>query len=481
MDFERELMLKYAIDWSAAEKHPLLTGMTAEAAVFLHVAVSAVMRNDVQTALDEVIRLSENEVPAEHAESYIMFAQYLCASVEYTEGWLFFKKLWVQFLLDGKKYDEARTALDELNQMIPEDADVIGLHQKHALSLWNETPTLRYRSCNLINAFFININGNILNPEQNYFALCCENIADIPATTFGKSPQESIERIVEVRIEALLEELTNTPDEKRVYSKGCLSCANYQLGEWQRNDKILYVNFSMYPAPCQCKCFYCECRKNGSLDFSKSHEVEAAYNHMFDMLRHAKNIGLIAPNATYQVSSGEITVHPYKDRILEFTKNQPAFFFTNCFIFDEQIAQNLASNPKSFINLSIDAGTAETWYKVKGVDNFNKVLMNLESYNNRSARKGQITLKYIILPGVNDTDEDFASVIEIMKRLTVPSMELARDTGEKYSQDDEANEKLMQSAVRLATLLHSNNLKIGMFTFTPEERERVIASVQKNA
>ena len=54
----------------------------------------------------------------------------------------------------------------------------------------------------------------------------------------------------------------------------------------------------------------------------------------------------------WQISTGEITIHPYKDRILDLVKNDRACFYTNAFIFDEKIAANLKVNPNSAINLS---------------------------------------------------------------------------------------------------------------------------------
>jgi MoaA/NifB/PqqE/SkfB family radical SAM enzyme len=196
---------------------------------------------------------------------------------------------------------------------------------------------------------------------------------------------------------------------------------------------------------------------------------------MFDALDYAHESGLIAPNPTWQISSGEIAIHPYKDKILDLVKNQNAVFFTNCFIFDEKIAANLAANPNSAINLSIDSGTPETWCKVKGVDNFEEVTTNLVRYFNKSSRPGQITLKYIVLPGINDTFEDYSSVIEIMKVLKVNHLTIARDLRTKYTFDEEQSNNLIDAAGYLAAMLHKNGMTMNMFTYSPKDRERVVA------
>ena len=257
-------------------------------------------------------------------------------------------------------------------------------------------------------------------------------------------------------------------------SGGCVNCANYQKNQWRSDGLIHYVNLSMYPAPCQCKCIYCGIHKDSAKMNTNTEDSKRAYEILFEMLEYAKEHGMIAPNVRWQVSSGEITIHPYKDRIFELIKGQAATFFTNCFIYDEQIAENLHNNPNSAINLSIDAGLPQTWYKVKGVDNFEKVAENLVKYYMATTRKGQISLKYIVLPGINDTYEDFQSLIEIMKTIEVPHLTISRDVGKKYSSHDKEFEELIVATGYLLAMCHKNNISNDMFTFTPEEREKAV-------
>ena len=69
--------------------------------------------------------------------------------------------------------------------------------------------------------------------------------------------------------------------------------------------------------------------------------------------------------------------------------------------------------------LSIDCGTPETWRKIKGFNNFDKAIENLEKYREYTTRPNQIRFKYIILPGINDSADDYEGLIEIMKRLDI--------------------------------------------------------------
>jgi len=250
-----------------------------------------------------------------------------------------------------------------------------------------------------------------------------------------------------------------------------MKCPNYRKGDFPGavDGKIHYVNLSMYPAPCQSRCIYCDvCREPISDKAHKAHEK------LFDTINLANKLGIIDPNATWQVSSGEIAVHPYRKEIMQLVRGKRAVFYTNCMKYDEAVAQNLHDNPASAINLSIEAGTPATWKRVKGADNFETVTTNLVNYFRKSAHPGQITLKYIVMPDVNDFLEDFTSVVEIMKLLEVKHLTLSRDVHKKYSMTAEDTRKLTGAAAYLLALCHKNGISNDMFTYTAAEQEQTV-------
>jgi predicted phosphatase len=55
--------------------------------------------------------------------------------------------------------------------------------------------------------------------------------------------------------------------------------------------------------------------EGGNFDSNNASTTES-YEIMFAALDYAKKSGLIAASASWQVSSGGIAIHPYKDRIL---------------------------------------------------------------------------------------------------------------------------------------------------------------------
>ena len=324
------------------------------------------------------------------------------------------------------------------------------------------------RSCGLIQMNAMNFN----NDKQNkpIISLCCENIPNIPQISFEGTAEEILYKFVNkcAKVDSECRNIQN--NSKRIFTKGCVNCSQFQPRTYNNDRLIHYINLSAYPSPCQCRCIYCEVQKNEP-DITESVKL---FDNIIAVLELALEQGLIAPDARWQISSGEIAIHPYRDRLMKILKGRNAIFYTNCMKFDEDVAQNLHDNPNSAINLSIDAGTPETWHKVKGFDNFDKITENLSRYFVNTTRPGQISLKYIIMPGINDTYEDFTSVVEIMKVLNVKHLTISRDIRNKYSMSEQDTIDLTGAAAFLFAILSKNNMTSDMFTYSPEERKLVV-------
>lgn len=225
----------------------------------------------------------------------------------------------------------------------------------------------------------------------------------------------------------------------------------------------------MYPSPCQCRCIYCEVDRK----WDDSDIVKKAYEKIFKILDLANQRGLIADDALWQIACGEITIHPYKNRIFKLIEGKRSIFYTNGFIYDEKIASNLRNNKKSMINISVDSGTAKTWKRVKGVDNYKEVYANLKKYYAASARPGQITLKYIIMPGINDSLDDYYGVMEMINQLKPPRLSISRNTLTTYSISERDRNVLLESASRLVRLCNENDVPVGMFQYSQAERDLI--------
>ena len=326
---------------------------------------------------------------------------------------------------------------------------------------------MTYYGCIGISRLGFQVSGRI-DTGMRVLSLCCEPLDHMqPGIPLMDTPEETLACFLGMRDLVIAEGIRQAQDKKstHVYSAGCAKCAKYQLVEEDPERLISIINLSMYPSPCQCKCVYC-----GNKFWLDTPEVKTAYEKLFSTLELAKSIGAIEPNAMWQVSSGEITIHPYRKRILELIRGYPARFLTNAFLYDEDIAAHIRENPDSELWFSMDSGTPETWCRVKGFDNFEEVLTNLEKYRTMIDRAGRLILGYIILPGLNDSDEDFRSFAEIANRLNVSNIYISRDTRVAYKMSVTDRKALICAAARLATVCKKNHVLCNIHrTYQPEE------------
>ena len=81
--------------------------------------------------------------------------------------------------------------------------------------------------------------------------------------------------------------------------------------------------------------------------------------------------------------------------------------------FSPAIARGISEGILNVV-ISPDAGTAETYKKIKNVPLFDKVWENIRRYAQAETKdKGLARTKYIIVPGYNDTFEEFEKWFEL--------------------------------------------------------------------
>lgn len=341
-----------------------------------------------------------------------------------------------------------------------------------SLKLWRKERKGESYNCPHVANFFLAFPFHHIDGEQ-VVSFCCELSLRFPHVKLAKTGDETIQNFKMMRAKFIEEGFSTKNNSKRIISTPCDACHEYSFGKWKNQKHIQMVHLSMTPAPCQSKCSYCEVIKMHNNFHDPS--VQESYRRVFDTIDCAEADGLISPTAEWMISSGEICIHPFKDRILDLVQDKKAIFFTNGFLFDERIGYILSSNPNAGINISIDSGTPETWHKIKGVDNFSKVVNNLSQYRSCSIAHNQIILKYILLHGINDTYEDFSGIISIMHNLNIPLLIISRER-RCYDRRSE----LIKSAGKFVKMLSENSLGYTLHSYSSEEEKQIINIAQES-
>lgn len=341
---------------------------------------------------------------------------------------------------------------------------------------------MQYKSCSFLEYFHLMFSGS----EQR-LAFCCPQSSDMPLGVPEIDPEDtparSFEKLIEMRANIISEsvKLALYPHTREQHTVQCADCISYNKNNWSvGGDGFIHmVTLGFYPSPCQCKCIYCGIHK--SKEYPLIDEKAAGnYSRSFDLIGYALENKMIVPGALWDVNCGEITVHPFKDKIYALIKDRKARFFTNCFIFDEAIGENLKANQGSSIYLSIDAGTPETWHKVKGVNNFKSVADNLVKYYSCASRQEQIAFKYIILPDINDNRKDFIGVIKIMKALDMQIITISRELINLPERQIAPNKlrsyrnKEIEAAGNLVAILHDSGIRgYSFWNYSQEEIQKI--------
>ena len=221
----------------------------------------------------------------------------------------------------------------------------------------------------------------------------------------GFLPRERMENIMKQR-EIYIEELHG--DRELNLAKTCVGCKQLKLGRNPDYKTLDFISISIYPSPCQSKCIYCDVHRNPENN-SRNALASPHPQNIAEMLDYLQQNGHLDADCVIGLAPSEITIMPHKNFLLDAVQNYRIQVLTNGFIFDEKIAESIKRNG-SRVQISLDAGTSETFNLVKGRDLFDKTISNIKKYQSY----GKIILKYIVMPGINDGDNDIEGILSIL-------------------------------------------------------------------
>ncbi|MCL2603247.1 MAG: radical SAM protein [Defluviitaleaceae bacterium] len=201
-------------------------------------------------------------------------------------------------------------------------------------------------------------------------------------------------------------------------SASCEGCRYLEKNFWESTvPQIDLITISSIQGSdwCNFKCIYCETYPKPE---NKAHRQR--FSAVMDTLTNF--IG-VSKKGKINIASGEPVINftPLQlKKIIELVRSndRQINFATNASLYSTAIAEALTEGFAT-ITISIDAGMRETFYKVRGVDCFEKVIKNIKRY--AQSNKNAVIIKYIVLTGLNDNETDINGFLDIATELNLPT------------------------------------------------------------
>lgn len=224
--------------------------------------------------------------------------------------------------------------------------------------------------------------------------------------------------------------LLNDEDIDKSPCKGC-----FYLRPMQNHNaisptyKMLHLS---HWTQCNCGCIYCS-RMKDSKGAIISKSSKSSYYNMLPVLKGLyKNNLLDKENLVVVFQGGDISVlKEFKDLLKECLKKglKEAIIITNNIVYQPMVFE-LLKKEKGKLMTSLDAGTRETYLKLKRVDKFKETVSNLKKY--AELTKGErIVVKYIIVEDYNDNIEEINKYLDLLLSIGIKNTEFQIDN--KYA------------------------------------------------
>ena len=194
----------------------------------------------------------------------------------------------------------------------------------------------------------------------------------------------------------------------------CKGCLYFEERHWDTdNKKLSYFNFNHW-RDCNTKCIYCHVRKDPN-----PNEIYPVFSYLKELDKN----NFIADNGVVMFGGGDISFLPEFDDIVKlFLKYNYRFNIATCATKHLRIIDKLLKNGLVEIRISVDSAREETYKKIKCTNYYHQVWQNIKSYAKKQACEYSLRLKYIIIPGLNDNEEEILLWLKKTKEYGVKSV-----------------------------------------------------------
>lgn len=292
---------------------------------------------------------------------------------------------------------------------------------------------------------------------QSALSNCCNNGAVIPYLSEWFIEKRDIKNSVHNYLEKRAFYIEQS-DHKMIpaYCSNCPFLTENNNDKCDRIEKYIISDHAV----CNADCVYCgdSCSEHKP---TQVHSLKERYTAIIESLDYMNKKDLIDKSAVFQLAGGEITINPQKMALYEAVRKYPELsmeFLSNCFIYDEELAKLLKSHKNSFLQCDLDAGTPETYIKVKGFNKYETVKNNLNEYS----KYGEVRLKYVVLPGFNDSEEDYDGAVCLLKELNLNTIALSPEFNVGLYGNKTQKREMLFSAARFIVKLTNAGIQYSL-------------------
>lgn len=236
--------------------------------------------------------------------------------------------------------------------------------------------------------------------DNCYYCCCMKDMPTFPHDPLD--PEKGVDTLERIR-NGLIDGTMPLPEK-------CLTCFHNRDSFFHASRKLNSFNFS-FLGWCNYKCEYCSAHQPNRKNYNEKFYLE-------EYLTAMENRDMLNDIFSVLFAAGEPTLNEKRFGLYEHCRKRQYFLdvFSNCSVFDEALFQ-LAGESPVIIRKSFDAGTPETYEKIKKVNCYQKMLENVERY--LQAPFLVLNPKYLFMPGINDNTTDVLNFVEMCTRFHV--------------------------------------------------------------
>lgn len=212
---------------------------------------------------------------------------------------------------------------------------------------------------------------------------------------------------------ALKRVLRNLKKAEKKSCKGCRAMENdYNFDDDE--SYISFINFNHWNI-CNSKCIYCSSTYNGGDRYFNVLPLIKSLIEYKDG-KYIKDLG----EFTFQ--GGEPTLLPEFEELLSilmaYTDKHKMRIHSSGIKYSNAIAKGIKENLLQII-VSPDSAIKETYEKIKRVEAYDLVWENLRKYASIQPTSENVKVKFIIIPGINDTIEEIDAFLDKIQEINI--------------------------------------------------------------